>query len=380
MNIMKDNKVDIAGIVFSFLKKHKKLIKGLVALGLVTFIAETSFLFYIDKYYLAEEQSFTMKNKEPKVSNEPKKPVVEEKKLLIKMPEQYKDFRVSYDGAYVSYFEGTNLKIVSMKDGSSSDINFDGDVAQSYYGWLDDRNRIIITEKKLKDSKWGVRFYYYDIKSKEKVEVKDFIHEKDVVLPLDGKDSEVSKIEFNTLNTIIYPHISANDKESKIYRVDATAPIELVKTQTKEIGDIRVVKSLDKIAYEDKQNKKVYLSDNKTPIAITGVTEYKLLSVDEQSKIYIGSIKNEMIDKIYYKNLKDKDAEWISSNLDTPVSNKSIFITSAGEIFIDHVEKSVIQNISNSKEFKYEGKILGAYNEGAILLNSKNEISSLNLK
>lgn len=378
---MKDNKVDIAGIVFSFLKRYKKLIKGLAALGLVTLIAETSFLFYIDKYYLADEQSFTIKGNEPeKKGTDTTKPVVEEKKLLIKMPEQYKDFKISYDGSYVSYFEGTKIKILNMKDGSSSEINFDGDIAQSYYGWLDDRNRIIITEKKLKDSKWVVRFYYYDIKSKEKVEVKDFIHEKDVYLPLDGKDSEVSKIEFNTLNTIIYPHISVNDKESKIYRVDATAPIEQVKTQTKEIGDIRVIKNLDKIAYEDKQNKKIYLSDNKTPITIADVTEYELLSVDEQSKIYIGSLKHEKIDKIHYKNLKDKDTEWISSNLDTPVLPKDIFITSAGEIFIDYAEKAMIKNMSNSKEFKYEGKILGAYNEGAILLNSKNEISSLNLK
>jgi hypothetical protein len=374
---MNDDKADI---VFSFLKKYKKVINILVALGLVTFIVETSFLFYIDRYYLADEQSFTIENQEPKGSKDTKRTVVEEQKLIIKMPDQYKDFKISYDGAYVSYFEGAKLKIVSMKDGSSSEVDFDGDIAQSYYGWLDDRNRIIITEKILKDSKWVVRFYYYDVKSKEKVEVKDFIHEKDVYLQLDGKDSEVSKIEFNTLNTIIYPNITVSNKESKIYRVDATAPIEQVKTQTKEIGDIRVIKNLDKIAYEDKPNKKVYLSDNKTPIAITGVTECKLLSVDEQSKIYIGNLKNEMIDKIYYKNLKDKEAEWISSTLDTPMPAKDIFITSAGEIFIDNGEKAMIKNMNNLKEVKYDGKILGAYNEGAILLNSKNEISSLNLK
>jgi hypothetical protein len=351
-----------------------KIFKRLLLLGVVTFILEASFLFYINNYYLSEEQAFTLQ------SDTVAKEVFAEKKLIINLPEQYKDFKISYDGSYVSYIESGKLKVVSMKDGSSNEISIDGDVEQSYYGWLDDRNRIVSTEKKQKDSKWVVKFYHYDVKTQEKVEVKDFINEKEVFLTLDGKGSQVGKIEFNTLNTIIYPKININENESKLYRVDATAPIELIKTQTKSIGDIRVIKNLDKVAYEDIQNKKIYLSDSKTAITIKDVSEYKLLSVDDVSKIYIGSVINGKIDRVFYKNLKDKEADWLISSLENPVLDKDIYITFLGEIFINDAEKAIIKSLSSTKEFKYEGTILGGYNEGVIVINNKGEISNLIMK
>jgi hypothetical protein len=331
----------------------------------VSLILQFTVLFYLDKFYFAEEKSVKYE-----VSNNDPKPT--EEKLEIKVDDGAKFVQTSYDGKYVSYYLDSEkaISIKNMENNQVNKVELEKGTSDFKYKWVEDRNRIVIAEKQPDKTESVVKFYYYDVKNNEKLETRDFIKNKDVAIKIAKNDTKIEDIYFNTLNTIFYVKISiAGGTQTNIYRVDASSPIEKLSLKSTKIGEASIIKQEDKIVYEDLQGGKIYATNTKTPITINGVSRLTLISVDKSGVIYLGEVDGNKIKKLFYGNLKDKTDTWQSKEFKTSVSKEDIIILQDGKIYINNNLKGTITEILSEKETAYRGQFIQLF-EGGVISNS----------
>ena len=285
------------------------------------------------------------------------------KNVEIKIPDNVKHINNSFDGKYLSYYEGDILKIVNTKTGSVKDIEYGDGIKVSYYKWLSDRNRMLIAEKHTTKNRVSFKLAYYDVDKDTKEEIKE--------LTWADTKSEVEDIQASTLTNLIYVKVAQSGKRSSIYWINIMKEMKTVETKSYVIGSIRVLPHDDKIVYEDLAYNKIYATGVTKAIAIQGVNKPNLLDVDGNDVIYIGAEEKEKITAIYSGTLKQNTSEWKKNVLSQPVDRKDIYISQEGNIYLNDNLKGVVTELITGKKTSYEGIFLQMYSEGIMTSRDK---------
>lgn len=296
--------------------------------------------YYLDKFFFVNETSFKTK----KIENTQK---VTKSVENIKIPKNPMNLAISYDGKYTSYFEAGNLKVINTQTAEEKAIPFEQGLTVSFCKWLPDRDRMFIAEKKVNKDGSIIKFSYYDVKTKEKTEVRD------VSINLKDSKSEVLNMEFSTLTNVIYIKTGRKGNVSSIYRINVMATMEKITTGL--IGNIKIMTRDDKMFYEDTRYSQIRIAGLDKSVKIKGIDNLALLSIDKEDNIYVGQIDKGKIIKIFFGTLNQSTDAWKIIELKDPAQTKDIFISLEGKIYVNDNLKGVVTDITSSQENFYKG-------------------------
>ena len=338
-----------------------KIFKRILLWSSFSIILQLSGLLYINNYFLSNNSDF-------KISK-----VVNNKKAnaSVYIPEGAQNINVSYNGRYIAYYDKDVLKVISTITGEVKTIEFNKGVKVSYYKWLSDRNRLLIAEKHTSNSGNKFELAYYDVDKGSKDVIKE--------LTLADKKAEVTEIEASPLTNIIYIKITLNGNRNSIYWLNIMSDIAKIDTKTNVIGNIRLIPHEDKLVYEDSINNKIYITKEKNNLNINGVLKPSLISVDNNDNIYIGSVVNKGINKLYYGALDQDPSTFKVIDLGREVSKNDIYVSMVGTIYVNDNFKGVVKDISTGKEYIYPGTFVQIY-EGGIVSLSESKVLKTEFK
>lgn len=339
-------------------------LKRIIGWMMISLIIQFAGLYYIDNVYLANNTPVRVKKIEDKSNNK-------KKDVEVAIPENAQNINVSFDGKYVAYYDEDILKVVSTKTGEKKDVCFEEGVKISYYKWLSDRNRMLIAEKHSTQNGMALRLSYYDIGKDTKEEIKD--------LTWADTESEVESIEASTLTNVIHIKVSRGNGKSSIYWINIMKDMKKLYTNDNFIGEIRTLNHQDKLLYEGKTYNSIYSTNKNNSIKIDGVKVPKLLGVDEEDNIYIGSEENEKITKVYYGSIDKPTSEWKVIELNEPIDKNDIYISKKGQIFLNDNLKGIIKEASTGKQTAYKGTFLQIYDYGVASI-SEGKLQKTELK
>ena len=320
-----------------------KSIKRYSVWVILSLFLQMSTYFYLDKFFFVNETSF--KTKKIEVAQKTTKSVEN-----IKIAENPKNLTISYDGKYTSYFESGTLKIINTQTAEEKVIPFEQGLTVSFCKWLPDRDRMFIAEKKVNEGVSIIKFSYYDVKTKEKTEVRD------VSINLKDSKAEVQNMEFSTLTNVIYIKTGRKGNVSSIYRINVMATMEKVTTGL--IGNIKIMTRDDKMLYEDTRYSQIRVSGLDKSVKIKGVDNLALLSIDKEDNVYVGQLQQGKIIKIFSGTLEKNADTWKITELKDPVQTKDIFVSLEGKIYVNDNLKGIVTDITSSQENSYKGIFL----------------------
>ncbi|WP_097027533.1 hypothetical protein [Clostridium peptidivorans] len=339
-------------------------LKRIIGWMMISLIIQFAGLYYIDNVYLANNTPVRVKKIEDKSNNK-------KKDVEVAIPENAQNINVSFDGKYLAYYDEDILKVVSNKTGEKKDVCFEEGVKISYYKWLSDRNRMLIAEKHSTQNGMALRLSYYDIGKDTKEEIKD--------LTWADTESEVESIEASTLTNVIHIKVSRGNGKSSIYWINIMKDMKKLYTNDNFIGEIRTLNHQDKLLYEGKTYNSIYSTNKNNSIKIDGVKVPKLLGVDEEDNVYIGSEENEKITKVYYGSIEKPTSEWKVIELNEPIDKNDIYISKKGQIFLNDNLKGIIKEASTGKQTAYKGTFLQIYDDGVASI-SEGKLQKAELK
>ena len=325
-----------------------KSLKRIVTWIIFSLIVQTIGFIYVDKFYLSTNTSIRMKKVEKNKKDD-------KKSVEVPIPEGADHVNVSFDGKYVAYYINGELKVISTKDGEEKKIAFDEGVEISFYKWLSDRNRMLIAEKHTGKEN-GFKLFYYDVDRDEKDKVKDLTWADD--------KSEVEDIQASTLTNVIYIKVSRSGGRSSFYWINIMKEMRNVYTKAHIVGNTALLPHEDKLLYEDTIYNKIYSTNVENSITIKGVDKPRLLGVDIDDNVYIGSLENDKITKIYYGNLETPTSEWKVMPLLQPANRDDIFVLEAGKVIINDNLRGMVKEVATGKEYSYPGRFVQIYNNG----------------
>ncbi|GAA0730576.1 hypothetical protein GCM10008905_32040 [Clostridium malenominatum] len=325
-----------------------KSLKRIATWIVFSLIVQAIGFIYVDQFYLSTNTSVKVKKveKTEKDSN---------KYVEVPIPEEADHVNMSFDGKYVAYYVNGELHIISTKDGKEKNIAFDEGVEISYYKWLSDRNRMLIAEKH-NGKENGFKLYYYDVDRDEKDKIKD--------LTWADEKSEVEDIQASTLTNVIYIKVSRSGGRSSFYWINIMKQMKNVYTKAHIVGQTALMPHEDKLLYEDTIFNKIYSTNVENAIVIKDVEKPRLLGVDTDDNVYIGSMVNEKISKIYYGTLDTPTENWKVMPLMQPANREDIFILEGGKLLINDNLRGVVKEIATGKEYDYPGRFLQVYTNG----------------
>ncbi len=347
-----------------------KIVRTILIWILISLSLQTVLLLYLNKYYFADEKNIIYKDVNiKKTKSTPSKE--------IKLPTDCKDFQVSFDGKFISYYEGSVLIIENIRTNEKKEISIDVKSVKSIYKWIDDRDIIIIAETQIVDNGSTVRFYSYDVKDSIKVETKDFVNNRDVLIKLPDENAEISDIIFNTMNTIFYPKITVSKNVSYVYRLDVSMPIEKLSYISTNIDKMCIIKQEDKIVYEIGGTNGVYIGKDTNPIEIENTNSFCEFTVDTNGLIYVGAIKNNKVYKLFYGKSNEAFGKWKSVALDEPYDKNDIYVSLEGRIYINNRLAGIVKELNTNKKYSYEGKFVKFFDKGIISLKDDVIVSKI---
>ncbi len=332
-----------------------KTFKRIMLWVIVSLMLQGAGLFYINNYFLSDSTNITVQ----KITN-----LNNKKDAEVSIPEDATDVHVSYNGRYISYYDGDALKIVNTKTGDVNNVEMESKAKVSYYTWLSDRNRMLIAEKYSSGSSSKFELAYYDVDKDTKEKIKD--------LTWSDKKAEVTDIEASPLTNVIYIKIALTGNRNSIYWLNIMAEMNKVETNAYVIGNIRLIPHEDKLVYEDLTYNKIYATKQTAPITIPGETKLSLVDVDYNDNIYLGNDINGKVSKLYYGKLGSKES-FNEVNLGTEVDKSDIYVSSKGKIYVNDNFKGNVREIGTGTEYTYPGNFVQIY-EGGVVSISENKI------
>ncbi|NEZ47498.1 hypothetical protein FDF74_09875 [Clostridium niameyense] len=320
-----------------------KIFKKLIIWIMISLVVQFAGLFYIDRYFLA---SGGTKIKSKKVTNTE----VKEKEAEVSIPEKVEDLDISFNGKYISYFENNSLNIINTKTGEKQNLDFESKKDVSKYMWLPDRNRILYAERKGEK----IILNSYDVDKSKKDKTAEF--------DLQNSSSKVEDIQVAPLPNVIYVKVNSGGTTSKIYNINIMKEKKRADLLSNEVKDMKIIPHEDTLIYESKR--KIYSTNRETSLNIEGIKSPKLLSIDDNDKIYIGEMKDDKIVKICYGNLKEKTSNWKTLDISNPSSVEDIYVSPLGQVYVNNNMKGTVTNLNTGKETKYTGTIIKMYIDG----------------
>ncbi|WP_027625296.1 hypothetical protein [Clostridium lundense] len=341
-----------------------KVIKRIMVWSILPLCIELIGLLYVDKIYLKPSSDYTIEKVEEK-----KEKVV--KNLEIPLDENAQDIKLSYNGKYISYVKDNNIEIINTLNGEKVNVDTSSEGELNYYTWLPDRNRMYIGEKvRNVNGESSIKLYYYDRDKNEKNQVIDNHYNK-IKIPLANSKYNIKDIVISTLTGVSYIKVETNNKRYNIYRLNTMSQMEKYKGYIR-VGNVQILNRDDRMIYEDLAYGRVRITDRENSLRIPGAEKLCLLGVDTEDRIYLGRVRNDKVDKIYYGTIEEDEKLWQSKSIAGAVDKEDIYISSKGKVYINHKEKNVITELFSGAEKQYNGKIVQYYNKGVgTLYNGK---------
>ncbi|MDT8719121.1 hypothetical protein IAI10_20945 [Clostridium sp. 19966] len=315
------------------MKLHKKIFLFIF----IALLVQGGILFYINSFFL------TAFSKDIKVVN--RNSNSDDSQILIQ--DNLDKIDISYDGKFGAYIYDHKFYCLDLSNGVRKSIDLNSQsINIVFYKWIENTDNIFICEKDTSD-KWNS--FKIDTYNASTFELKLF---KDLTW------TDISSVEemesYNNSNFII----KAKNKSDKYELYKLGNDVEKINTNNDSIGAFMEA-SDGNIIYEDKTKNRIINSSKKTFIDLKG---NKILAFDNNGYVYAINGKNDIIDKIYYSQVNNN---WQALDLKASTSDKNIFITSDGNLYINYSANEKLINIKSNKQITYEGKLIGIYNGGA---------------
>ena len=330
-----------------FLKTLKKLIKW----SILALVIELSGFFYVDRVYLAEIKTFHVKQVELKK--------VEVKKTVnVDIPENAKNISVSYDGKYASYILDGGVTVINRETGKLSYISLFSGTQATYTKWLTDRNRMYISQK----GEGFVKISSYDAAKDENIQWSDE-KGKDIRINTSNSKYDVKELTFSVFNNAFYANVGSSTR-SIIYRSDAMKDIKQYKDLYTKVGQIGMTQLEDRFIYEDASKKQLYIEGFPNIFKDKIISNPCFLGCDSEDVVCLGGRTGDLVNKVYYGELKNPISSWASIPLQTSVSKEKIIVTKDGDIYLNDDLNGSILNLKTNKISNYEGQLVGVHKNG----------------
>lgn len=317
----------------------------------ISFVFQFAFLFCLNKYVQNGKTTLTIKN----LHQEKTAP----KKTSINIPGSVKDVHVSENKQYISYYKGREFFVKDTIDEKEQKVQFENNASIIESHWLKDRERIVLINKCLKNSKEMINLSIYDPQSRKIINMSDLCEYKESL--------NVKCVTETSMICVFYIYISDKSGNDKCFRVDINNDKFDIRLQDAPIKNMKMLTSEDTLIYKSEISDKIYAS-NPDRIIAQG-ENLELIDTDNNDKVYIGKTENNKIVEIAGGSLKDKFETWKKIVLDEPADISQIYINKKSEIIVNYSEKSEIQNITTGKQYKYKGEIAGIKNDFYAVLN-----------
>jgi len=340
-----------------------KRLGKIVVWVLLSLVAQLSIYLYMDKVRYVEQTAFATKSIQVGKKTD--------KQIDVSIPETAKNINVSFDGRYVAYFQGGELRVIDSFTGATKKQALKDGNEIEYYKWLPDEARMFIAEKDVKRNQ--LNFFSYDVKKDDKNQIMKRNEPVNISLP--DKKSYVEDIEIGTLTNVIYVKLNHSGKRNSIYRIDINNDLSKIRSNSYMIGNSAAINRDDILLYEDKSNAKqtqIRLTDSSKTLKRNEAKNLCLLSVDQEDIVYLGELEDNKVKRIYSGTLEENIDKWKIVELKESVDKKDIYITNEGKIYYNDNLRGVVIEISTGKETFYSGKFHQMFNGGiASISNGK---------
>ena len=341
------------------MKKIRKVLIWVV----LSLVVQTVVLVYLNDYYLKEDSVVTYTQEKPVV------PV--EKELEIKIPTSASNIKLSPSGKYSYYLSNDVLHVINLTDGKDNIVELSYSINNYFFKWHDNEDKLIITEKNPEGNGNAIKMYTYKAKDNIKLVALDYNNESRTY-QFYTDNVEVSDVQLNTLNTIMYIKASNENGTSYINRLDISDGMNKIPLRKDNIGGFFVLKKDDELVFEDPSNEKVFFTNKGNIEEVNILTDKKirLLQVDKNDNIYLGESEGGLIKSIVYNNGSNSD--WSSIQLSRLEYCNDIYLFSADEIYVVDRIKNVVINIRNNREISFKGKFIDMNLNGILSINNEN--------
>lgn len=333
----------------------KRFFKIIITWIIISVILQCGFYFYLDKFYLKASQ----KIKDTIVSNTGSKV----KHIQVAIPDDAKKITVSYDGKYVAFIQGNNLKVISTVSGQQQTVQFEKGVSLSNYKWFPDADDIIFAEKHSGRYSAILKFSSYNVQKNERVVIRNNINNVDDSIDLPESNSNVDQIEISPKTNMIYIKINNSGGRSSIYSLNIMAQMEKARVNSYMVGDIKLIPHENKLVYEDTTYTKLRITGVSNSLYIPDAQKLELLGMDNNDNIYAGKVEGDFktgykVTAIYYGKYNESGDKWNCINLNGSYSKSDIYITMAGRIFINDNLMGAVTEFKTGKKTSYHGEFL----------------------
>lgn len=326
-----------------------KKLKMILSWVILSLILQCSVLFFLDKFYFKDNTNVNME--QVKIDDNHVNT-----NMHVHIPDNAKDIKVSYDAKYVAYYEDKALKVCNTNTGDVDVLkNSEGRVILRSI-WLQDRNKLLTLE--VEDGE--IVLYNYDAQKQTDQKIVDIFPYKANYKNFD--------IQVSTITGVTYIQIN-----NAIYRIDINQSFATnVPLAVQSLGSVSVMPTKDRLVYVAKKGTVIHMTQPVSRIPIDSNEQIEILGIDEDGYVYVGQIKNNLVDGIIKKNLDNINSKSEKIKLDKPVEKSNIFINGKGQIYVNNPSKKVVKEIKSSAEIKYKGNFVAYYSNGvASILDGK---------
>lgn len=318
--------------------KKLRMILSWIALSL---ILQCGVLFFLDKFYFKDNTDVNMQ--QVAINNNQTN-----QNIHVPIPANAEDIKVSYDGKYVSYYEGYSLKVSDTNTGDVKQVENSGGREILRSVWLQDRDMLLTLE--VEDNE--IVLYNY--------EPQKGVNQKIVNICTYSSKYKSFDIQASTITGVTYIKVN-----NAIYRVDINQNFATdVPLSVRGLGSVSIMPTKDRLVYTAKNGTVVHMTQPNERMPINTKEPIDILGIDEDGYMYLGELKGDLVNGIVKKNLEDIDSKSEKIALDKAVNKKDIFINGKGDIYVNYSDKGIVNNIKSSKETKYKGKFVSYYNNG----------------
>ena len=326
-----------------------KKLKMILSWVILSLILQCSVLFFLDKFYFKDNTNVNME--QVKIDDNHVNT-----NMHVHIPDNAKDIKVSYDAKYVAYYEDKALKVCNTNTGDEDVLkNSEGRVILRSI-WLQDRNKLLTLE--VEDGE--IVLYNYDAQKQTDQKIVDICPYKANYKNFD--------IQVSTITGVTYIQIN-----NAIYRIDINQSFATnVPLAVQSLGSVSVMPTKDRLVYVAKKGTVIHMTQPVSRIPIDSNEQIEILGIDEDGYVYVGQIKNNLVDGIIKKNLDNINSKSEKIKLDKPVEKSNIFINGKGQIYVNNPSNKVVKEIKSSAEIKYKGNFVAYYSNGvASILDGK---------
>ena len=346
-----------------------KLFKKILIFFIVAIVFQGAILLYLDRYYFNYETE--IKKTATKSTENAKKTEV-----VIKVGEKSKNFKVSFDGKYVSYFEAKDLQILDTKTGKANTLKLLEEGTVDYYKWIPEVNKLVFAEKIPAKSGVTIKLYFYDAANNSTEEIKGKNVGNSMAIQEENLKAEVSDIGISSSNNNIYVKITKTGVKYSIYKIDSQASVRNPIITANGIGNIIVTPNEGNLFYEDSINGKIKNSSGQA-INIPEVAKPAIIGVDSNNRLYIADVQNGVTKKIYYGIVNSSSNKFEVKELSTSTALKNIYISLQGKIYINDNLMGSVTELTTGVKTEYNGILQSMFDKGLASIQDGKLVNTL---